>query len=331
MKANRFLIGGLLLAAAALVAFLVLAPRFEPVQTLSGYVEGEPLYPASPLSGRLVRIDVKRGDTVAAGAPLFAVDPSQGEAAQGQARADVAAAQALAVDARRGQRPAELGVIEANLRAAQATLNDAKKNLARVTPLAAAGAASHADLDAATAAEQTAQAQVAAIGKQLQVAKLGQRTDQIAAADSRVREAQAALAGADSRLADLAPVAPAAGRIEGTFFQPGEWVPANQPVLSLLPADRVRLRFFVPQDRVADYTIGRDVAFACDGCAAGLSAKISYVSPRPEFTPPVIYSREARDRLVFLVEATPAKPDGLVPGLPIDVQPLAANSSTAKR
>jgi HlyD family secretion protein len=330
MKPNRLLIGGLLLAAAALVAFLVLAPRFKPVETLSGYVEGEPLYPASPLSGRLVRIDVKRGDAVAAGAALFAIDPSQGEAAQGQAAADVAAAKALAEDARRGQRPAELGVIQANLLAAQATLNDARKNLARVTPLTAAGAASRADLDAAMAAEQTAQAQVAAIQKQLQVAKLGQRTDQIAAADQRVREAQASLAGADSRLVDLAPVAPAAGRIEDTFFQPGEWVPANQPVLSLLPADRVRLRFFAPQDAVAAYTIGRDVSFSCDGCATGLTAKISYVSPRPEFTPPVIYSREARDRLVFLVEAMPAKPDGLVPGLPIDVQPLA-RSSTAKK
>lgn len=323
MKPNRLLVGGLLLAAAVLLAFLVLAPRSRPASTLSGYVEGEPLYPASPLSGRLARIDVKRGDRVAAGAPLFAIDPSQGEAARGQARADVAAARALAEDARRGQRPAELGVIRANLAAAQATLGDARKTLARVTPLTAAGAASRADLDAATAARQTAEAQVRAIEKQLQVAQLGARAEQIAAADSRVREARAALAGADSRLTDLAPVAPAAGRIEDTFFQPGEWVPANQPVLALLPADRVRLRFFVPEDQVAAYTVGRVVAFTCDGCAAGLSATISYVSPRPEFTPPVIYSREARDRLVFLVEAMPAKSDGLVPGLPVDVRPLS--------
>ena len=331
MNPNRFLIGGLLLAAVALVAFLFLAPRFKPAQTLSGYVEGEPLYPASPLSGRLVRIDVKRGDAVKAGAALFAVDPSQGEAAKGQALADVAAAQALAEDARRGQRPAELGVIQANLAAAQAALNDAQKTLARVTPLTAAGAASRADLDAATAAHDTAQAQVRAIEKQLQVAKLGARSDQITAADQRVREAQAGLAGADSRLNDLAPIAPADGRIEDTFFQPGEWVPANQPVLSLLPTDRVRQRFCAPQNGDAAYGIGREIHFSCDGCAGGLTARITYVSPRPEFTPPVIYSREARDRLVFLVEATPTEPDGLVPGLPIDVQPLLPPSAPASK
>jgi HlyD family secretion protein len=108
------------------------------------------------------------------------------------------------------------------------------------------------------------------------------------------------------------------------FFQQGEWVPANQPVLALLPADRVRLRFFVPQDQVAFYAPGASVNFSCDGCAKDLTAKISYVSPRPEFTPPVIYSREARDRMVFMVEAQPTAGQGLAPGLPIDVQPLKA-------
>jgi HlyD family secretion protein len=46
------------------------------------------------------------------------------------------------------------------------------------------------------------------------------------------------------------------------------------------------------------------------------------VSPRAEFTPPVIYSLQSRDRLVFLIEALPANPAGLTPGLPIDVVPL---------
>jgi HlyD family secretion protein len=70
--------------------------------------------------------------------------------------------------------------------------------------------------------------------------------------------------------------------------------------------------------------VGANVAFTCDGCAKDLAAKISYVSPRPEFTPPVIYSRESRDRMVFLVEAQPEKADGLAPGLPIDVTPIRA-------
>ena len=233
-------------------------------------------------------------------------------------------AKALAADARRGQRPAELGVIEAQLASAKAVMNEAETALARVRPLTEAGAASKAALDEAVAARDTARANVRAIEKQLQVAKLGAREDQRRAAEDRVRQAEAGLAAAAARLSDLSPVAPSAGRIEDVFFQKGEWVPANQPVLAMIPNDRVRLRFFVPQADVARYTIGSEVRFACDGCPSDLTATISYVSPRPEFTPPGIYSREARDRMVFLVEAQPAKGEGLMPGLPIDVQRLEA-------
>jgi HlyD family secretion protein len=323
-KPQQILVAVLLLSAAGLAAFLAFGRGGQNGATLSGYIEGEALYPASPVAGRLVRIDVQRGDSVEAGAPLFQVDPSQSESARNQAAAETEAARALAADARRGQRPAELGVIEAQLASARAVLNEAETSLNRVRPLTEAGAASRAQLDSAVAARDTARANVRAIEKQLQVARLGARKDQTRAAEERVRQAEAQLSAAEARLSDIAPLAPSAGRIEDVFFQQGEWVPANQPVLSLLPSDRVRLRFFVPQDQVASYAVGTSVNFSCDGCARDLAAKISFISPRPEFTPPVIYSRDARDRMVFLVEAQPTSAAGLVPGLPIDVQPAKA-------
>jgi HlyD family secretion protein len=104
------------------------------------------------------------------------------------------------------------------------------------------------------------------------------------------------------------------------FFHAGEWAPANQPILSLLPDDRIKVRFFVPERAASAYRVGGKVNFSCDGCAKGLTARIDFVSPRPEFTPPVIYSRETRDRLVYLVEARPSV--RLNPGQPVDVQPL---------
>ena len=148
----------------------------------------------------------------------------------------------------------------------------------------------------------------------------GARADQVRAADARVAEAAAAVTGAGARLSDLAPRAPGKARVEEVFFHAGEWAPANQPILSLLPDDRIKLRFFVPERALSAYRIGRTVRFACDGCARGLTARIDFVAPRPEFTPPVIYSREARDRLVYLVEARPAA--RLNPGQPVDVEPL---------
>jgi HlyD family secretion protein len=322
MTPQRLLVAGLLAAALALVIVLVAVPRLSRPQVLTGYVEGDALYLAAPVSGTVQQVMVQRGDRVTAGQKLFVVDPRQVGAQRDQAQAELAAAQAQAQDARKGQRPVELAVFDANIAAAQAQARDAAATLRRVQPLVRQGIYAPARLDDASSAYQTAQAQVAAARRQRDAAALGAREDQVRAADSRVRQAQAQLQGAQARVADVAPPAPAAGRIEEVFFQTGEWASANQPVLSLIPDDRIKLRFFVPEKAVSAYRPGGTVRFSCDGCAAGLTAKISYISPRPEFTPPVIYSREARDRLVYLVEARPSAL--LNPGQPVDVAPLGA-------
>jgi HlyD family secretion protein len=149
------------------------------------------------------------------------------------------------------------------------------------------------------------------------------RRAQVDAARAQAAEAQGSQREVNIRVGQLSPPAPAAGRIEDVYFQPGEWVSANQAVVALLPDNKVKVRFYVPEQQVAWYRPGRMVRFSCDGCAAGLQAVIRYVSPRPEFTPPIIFSRDSRDRLVFMVEAYPARPANLQPGLPVDVEPLA--------
>jgi HlyD family secretion protein len=320
MNRQRALVAGLVLAAAAIVALLVLLPRLGRTTTLTGYVEGEALYLAAPVAGTVTVMHVARGQTVRAGAPLYVVDPSQPKAQAEQAAAELATAQAQAADVRKGQRPVELAVLDANVAAAEARARNAEATFRRVSILEREGLESKAALDEARAAAQAAEAQAAAARRQREAATLGARQDQIRAADARVAQARAALLGAGARLTEVSPIAPADARVEDVFFQQGEWAPANQPILSLLPDARIKLRFFVPERSLAAYRLGRTVRFSCDGCARGLTARIDFVSPRPEFTPPVIYSREARDRLVYLVEARPSV--RLNPGQPVDVVPL---------
>lgn len=320
MTRQRALVAVLALAGIAIIVFLVVMPRFAPAKTLTGYIEGEPLYLAAPVAGRVEQMLVVRGQEVTAGQKLFVVDPAQLAAQRDQANAEVAAAEAQAVDARKGVRPVELAVFEANLAAAEARARDAQAQLRRVEPLARRGYYAPARLDEARASAQAAQAQVVAARKQRDAATLGARDDLARAADSRVAQARAALTGAEARLMDVAPAAPATARVEEVFYQQGEWAAANQPILSLLPDTRIKVRFFVPEADLSKYRPGATVRFACDGCAEGLTAKINYVSPRPEFTPPVIYSKDARDRLVYLVEAQPST--RLNPGQPVDVEPL---------
>ena len=315
----------LAVAAVGLVGFVawrIWGPGAAHPRRLSGYVEGETLYIGASVAGPVSTVSVQRGQRVAVGQPLFALDAAQLVAARDQAASQAAAAQSQALDAAKGQRPDELAVFDAQRAAVQAALAQAQADYARIAPLAAKGIYAPARLDSAKAALRTAQANVRTVEQQRRVGTLGARPDAVRAAQSQAAAARDQLAVAQNRLDLISPRAPAAARVQDVFYQSGEWVAANQPVVALLADDRVRLRFYVPQAQVELYRPGARVAFSCDGCKAGLGARVNFVSPRAEFTPPVIYSRESRDRLVFLVEALPDRPADLLPGLPIDVVPL---------
>jgi len=291
--------------------------------SLGGYIEGDRLYLAAPTSGAVAALYVREGGRIEAGGRTFLIDPAVLGAQADSAQAGVRAAEARAEDLRQGQRSQELAVIDADLRAAEAQAREAAAEYARIEPLVRRGIYAPARLDQARAARDTAQAQSAAVRQRRQVAELGARQDAQRAADAQTAQAQASASEAGARLNQLSPLAPAAGRVEEVFYDPGEWVPANQPVLALLLDSRVRIVFFVLETEMARYRTGRTVQFGCDGCASG-QAEIVWVSDRPEFTPPVLYSRNNRDRLVYRVEARPTNPAQLNPGLPVDVEPLGA-------
>jgi len=99
----------------------------------------------------------------------------------------------------------------------------------------------------------------------------------------------------------------------------GELAPAGGAVLSLLPPEGVHVRLYVPEADLARLRIGADLAIGCDGCAAGLTAKVGFVAGEAEFTPPVLYTIEGRKKLVYLVKAIPSAP-GLKPGQPIEAR-----------
>jgi HlyD family secretion protein len=310
------------LGVVGLIGWKLLGPDARRPHRLSGYVEGETLYVGAANAGPVSSLAVQRGDRVRAGQPLFALDAAQPTAARDQAAAQVAIAQAQLRDAEKGQRPQELAVYDAERAAAQAQVKQAQADYDRIAPLVRKGVYAPARLDQVKAALDTARANAAAVARRKAVGELGQRPDAVNAARAAVAAARETLAAAQSRLDQISPRAPAAARVQDVFYQPGEWVAANQPVVALLSDDRVRLRFFAPEAEVARYRVGQTVRFSCDGCGAERRARINYVSPRPEFTPPVIYSREARQRLVFLVEARPDPGPPLAPGQPVDIVPL---------
>ena len=144
-----------------------------------------------------------------------------------------------------------------------------------------------------------------------------------ARAQLALRQAEANLDQARWRRSQRTLRAQAAGRIGDVLRDPGEIAGPAAPVLSLLPDGGVKLKLYIGEPDFASIAVGSKLAVRCDGCPDGMTATVGYVSPDPEFTPPVIYSLENRQKLVYLIEARPDDPDSrLQPGQIVDVTAL---------
>lgn len=295
-----------------LLSILLLAAACSPEgpTTYQGYVEGEFVRVAAPRAGRLDLLAVARGDSVQPGQRLFALEAGAEKAALDEAQARLA-------DLGKGERPEEAAIRRAQLAEAQAQLSLSDKEWRRQQALHADRVVSRQRLDQAAAARERDAARVRELGARLQAGAMAARGDAI-------RAAEAAVAQAQWQLDQKTQAATVAGVVDDVYYRLGEWVPAGAPVLALLPPQNRKLRFFVPQADLATLPIGRRLRVHCDSCAQAVRATVRHVAATAEFTPPVIYSREQRSRLVFLVEALPEPADALrlQPGQPVDIEPL---------
>lgn len=300
----------------------------KPVNTgWSGYAEGEYLYLASPVAGRLQQLSVQSGQTVSAGMTLAEFAAGSEELALQEAQQRQLSAAALASNSDKGRRPSEIAALQAQQLAAQQQVALAERELARQQQLLRQNYISAARVDEAQTQLNLAQQKLSEIRANLQTARLPARSDE--------RQAQYATAAANAalsaqqawRVEQKRLNAPAAGIITQVYFRAGEWVNASQPVLALLPATHRKARFYVAQQELAQFQPGQTVYLHCDGCAKRIPAKISYIATEAEYTPPVIYSNQQRNKLVFLLEARPYAEfaEQLRPGQPLDVY-LTANS-----
>src|SRR6201995_1194114 len=188
---------------------------------------------------------------------------------------------------------------KADLNQNKATLANAQQSYDRANSLRGTGAGTQATLDSAVSA---------------------------------LRVAEARVVTSETRLARRNGYAPVAGTIQQIYFREGEMVPAQRPVLSIMPPGNMKLRFFVPEAELPKLAIGDVVRVTCDNCGADLTAKIYFIATTAEYTPPVIYSLDERNKLVYLIQARPSRPDALRVGQPVSVflQQKPAGAPVAK-
>lgn len=291
----------------------------------SGYGEGDYVYVSSQLGGTLTQLNVRSGDQATQGMPLFALEAENEQAARSEADARLVRANAQLANTAKGKRSDEIAVIQAQLSQARAQARLNADALAREEQLVKQGFVSEARRDDLRTAQAQSAARMDELAAQLRVAQLPARVDERAAAAADTEAARQSVRQLAWREAQKSRTAPVDGLVTDTFFRVGESVPAGQPVLALLPPDHIKARFFVPESAMGSLRVGAAVNIVCDGCATPIPARISFISHRAEYTPPVIYSNAQRAKLVFMVEARPSASDAarLKPGQPVEVLPVA--------
>jgi HlyD family secretion protein len=243
----RNLFGALALAAALAGCNETKNPGYQ------GWVEADMIFVSPDEPGRVIKLNVREGDQVKAGAPLYSVDDD---------------------------------LQKADLNQNNATLANAQQTYDRAAALSKTGSGTQANLDSAVSA---------------------------------LRVAEARVATSQTRLMRRSGFAPVSGSIQQIYFREGEMVPAQRPVLSIMPPGNMKVRFFVGEPDLPKLALGDEVRVSCDNCAADLTAKIYFIATQAEYTPPVIYSLDERNKLVYLVQARPDRPDSLKVGQPVSV------------
>jgi HlyD family secretion protein len=304
------------------LALLVAACGERAPPYYQGYAEAEYVRVALPFAGSLERLTVQRGMQVKAGDELFVLERENEAAMRREAEERLRNSEAQLANLKKGKRPTEIAAIRAQLAQAESTLGLSEAQLKRTEQLVAQSFIAKEKYDEARTARDRERAHVAQLKADLATAQLAARSDEIKAAQAAVAAAQATLAQAAWRLEQKSASAPVGGLVADTLYVKGEWVGAGSPVVSLLPPQNVKIKFFVPEPVLGALRVGQALRVSCDGCAAPVAARVSFIAPQAEYTPPVIYSKENRTKLVFLVEARPEPEDAakLHPGQPVEVR-----------
>jgi len=219
-----------------------------------------------------------------------------------------------------GKRPEEIEVIQDMLVQAEADQEFARLFWERQKKLVTTNATSLENLDRAKSAYDRGQARVEELKDQLKVAHLPSREMEIKAAEKEVEATLAVVRQAQWRLDQKFIKSPVKGFVFDTLYVLGEWIQAGSPVVVILPPGNIKVRFFVPEYQLGRFKIGQSVMIKCDGQEKEIPAVLSYISPAAEYTPPVIYSREWRSKLMYMLEARPIQDfETLHPGQPVDV------------
>lgn len=307
-----------------LVALRWSQARTEPFR-VSGFLEADEIRVGSRVGGRVAKVLVDEGSLVEVGARLAELEPFDLLERRAEHAARVKELAARLAELRAGPRHQEIEAARARLAAARAALSLAELDEARTRSLVADSIRSREALDRSLAVLEAARADVRAVEEALGLLEEGTRQEELAAAEARLESAQAALRALERALDELTIRAPSAApgqtfTVEACALEVGDLVAANAPVVTLRDGAELRVRAYVPQDRLT-FTLGAPAWVSVDAFPGRrFRARVDFIAPRAEFTPSNVQTPEERSEVVVRVRVTLSEGEELLrPGVAADV------------
>ena len=324
----------LVLAVPALLVACTAAPPSDRLR-VSGNVEATEVHTAAEVSGRIVELRVDEGDRIEAGAVIARLDTEDTMLQIARTRADRATAVAQlrlleagsrAEDIRQAR--AQVDATAADAEAVDAEVTAAQLDLDRFQALLTANAGSvkqrddaQARVDTAKARQRAGQDRVRSAREALARLEAGTRPEEIQTARARVAAADAQIAVLEKSERDAAVISPIAGIVTQKLVDAGEIVARGTPLVVITDLDHAWANLFVPEPMVPRVTIGQAATVLTDAGGPGLEGKVTFVSPRAEFTPRNVQTAEERSKLVYRIKVTVDNSAGVLKlGMPVDAE-----------
>lgn len=301
---------------------LVLGCDNKPENIFPGYSYGDFVYLSAPSNAKVENIFVSKGDRVKTGQKLVELESFDAVNTLQRAEEKLRAESALLRNMASGERPEQLNIIRAQIKKARSLESQAQRQVERYRGLYARQAISVAEWENIRDDFVQKHAQVEELAHQLEAHQLPARQDEIEKQQSQVESAKLECDKARRDVEQTTIVSSLNAQVFDILYRAGERSTMGHPIISLLPPDNIKVRFFIPQAILGKIKTGMSVRLSCDGCSAAIPGTINYISPEAEFTPPVIYSTKRREKLIYRVEATPNREHAiqLKVGQPFDVE-----------
>jgi HlyD family secretion protein len=279
------------------------------------------------VGGRIDRILVQEGQSVAKGQELAALDTAPLDARVAEANAAVGASQAQLKLLREGNRAEDISQAKAAVAAAQSAYAKAQADYDRREGLVEPGAISRSAWQATVAQRDNARAQLDQAQQQYAKLRAGARKEEIAAAEAQLQSSEAIREASQTDRNDTRLFAPSAGTIVTRAQEPGAIVAPGQTLLTVSIDRPMRVRAYVGEADLGRVAPGQKVEISRDGSDKVYHGTIGYISPQAEFTPKTVQTEDLRTDLVYRMRIFVTDPDEhLRQGQPVTVTvpPLAA-------